>query len=72
MSHWHSSPSPCSSPQRRGGGDLRAFVSLNVFFDAGVYHRKNENNMEFAPASPLPWGEEQGEGVRCLRGGSYD
>jgi len=72
VSHWHSSPSPCSSPSGRGDGVLSAFVSLGSFFDASVYHRKDEIVMEFAPTSLLLWGEEQDEGVSCLRGGSYD
>ena len=69
--HWHSSPSPCSSPSGRGDGGLRAFVSANAVFGSKVFHRMNEIAMEFAPTSLLPWGEEQDEGVSCLRGGAY-
>ncbi len=72
VSHGHSSPSPCSSPQRRGDGGLRAFVSSSDIFGSKVYHRKNEIVMECAPTSLLPWGEEQDEGVSCLRGGTHD
>ena len=73
--NWYSSPLPCSSLPKskdgRGDGGLRAFVSSNAIFGSKIYHRKNENNMEFAPTSLLPWGEEQDEGVSCLRGGAH-
>ncbi len=67
----HPIPSPCSSPYGRGDLGLTAIVFASF---RGVYSKlckKMVNIMVFAEPSPLLWGEEQGEGVSCLRGGSH-
>jgi len=57
---WHSSPSPCSSPQRRGDVGLSIFVSLVSFRSSGKLSLSHGERRATA-----------GEGVSCLLGGNH-